>query len=318
MLKKPKCPVIALEEHYWDKEIASQFVGAEGTRDPKMLERLYDLGELRLKEMDEAGIDMQILSHGAPSAQKLSGPDAVAITRRANDRLHAAVAANPKRFAAFAALPTIDPQASADELERTVKLGFKGAMLHGLANGVFLDDKRFWPIYERAQALDVPIYFHPAAPHPAVIEAYYKEYVQSVPTILSAGWGFTVETATTALRLVLSGLFQQYPKLKVILGHLGEGIPFLMARMDEALSRQAKVDFRATFSSHFSVTTSGFFSNPALLCCLQELGIDRILFSVDWPFVKNTIATEWVKTVPLCREDKVKLLSGNAKRLLKM
>src|SRR4029077_20208496 len=111
------------------------------------------------------------------------------------------VAKNPQRFAAFAALPTAVPDAAADELERTAALGFKGAMLHGLANGVFLDDKRFWPIYERAQALDVPIYFHPAAPHPAVIEAYYKEYVQSVPTILSAGWGFTVETATTALRL---------------------------------------------------------------------------------------------------------------------
>ncbi|MEA2947501.1 MAG: hypothetical protein QOI40_2831, partial [Alphaproteobacteria bacterium] len=147
MLQKPKCPVIALEEHYWDKEIAAQFVGAEGTRDPEMLRRLYDVGELRLKEMDEAGIDMQILSHGAPSAQKLTGADAVEVTRRANDRLNAVVAAHPKRFAAFAALPTIDPKAAADELERTTKLGFKGAMIHGLANGVFLDDKRFWPIY---------------------------------------------------------------------------------------------------------------------------------------------------------------------------
>src|SRR6266480_2406169 len=141
---------------------------------------------------------------------------------RVNDRLNEAVRAHPDRFAAFAALPTADPRAAAEELERTVtRLGFKGAMINGMTASVFHDDKRFWPIYERAQALDVPIYFHPAAPHPAVIEAYYKEYVQSVPTILSAGWGFTVETATTALRLVLSGVFQQYPKLKVILGHLG-------------------------------------------------------------------------------------------------
>jgi 2,3-dihydroxybenzoate decarboxylase len=248
-------------------------------------------------------------------------PDDIAIelARGVNDRLQAAIKLHPTRFAGFAMVPTNDPRKGADELERCItKLGFKGAMLHGLANGVFLDDKRFWPIYERAEALDVPVYFHPSFPQQAVIDAYYKEYVESVPTILSAGWGFTVETATTALRLVLSGLFQHCPKLKVILGHLGEGIPFLMARMDEALSRQAKVDFRATFSSHFSVTTSGFFSNPALLCCVQELGIDRILFSVDWPFVKNTIATEWVKTVPLCHEDQVKLLSGNARRLLKM
>jgi 2,3-dihydroxybenzoate decarboxylase len=281
--------------------------------------RLYDLGEIRIKEMDEAGIDIQVLSHGAPGGQKLPDDIALELARGVNDRLQAAIKLHPTRFAGFAMVPTNDPRKGADELERCItKLGFKGAMLHGLANGVFLDDKRFWPIYERAEALDVPVYFHPSFPQQAVIDAYYKEYVESVPTILSAGWGFTVETATTALRLVLSGLFQHCPKLKVILGHLGEGIPFLMARMDEALSRQAKVDFRATFSSHFSVTTSGFFSNPALLCCVQELGIDRILFSVDWPFVKNTIATEWVKTVPLCHEDQVKLLSGNARRLLKM
>ena len=140
MLRTLQCPVIALEEHYWDKELAASFVGVEGVRDPEILKRLYDLGELRLREMDEAGIDVQILSHGAPSAQKLTGADAVDLTRRANDRLHAVVTANPKRFAAFAALPTSDPKAAADELERTTKLGFKGAMIHGLANGVFIDD----------------------------------------------------------------------------------------------------------------------------------------------------------------------------------
>ena len=134
MLPRLKCPVIALEEHYWDKELAAQFVGGEGVRDPEMLKRLHDLGEVRIKEMDEAGIDMQVLSHGAPSAQKLSGADAVDLTRRVNDRLHAVVTGNPKRFAAFAALPTSDPKAAADELERTTKLGFKGAMIHGLAN----------------------------------------------------------------------------------------------------------------------------------------------------------------------------------------
>ena len=170
MLPRLKCPVIALEEHYWDKELAAQFVGGEGVRDAEMLKRLYDLGEVRIKEMDEAGIDMQILSHGAPSAQKLSGADAVDLTRRVNDRLHAVVTGNPKRFAAFAALPTSDPKAAADELERTTKLGFKGAMIHGLANGVFLDDKRFWPIYERAQALDIPIYLHPSVPLPVVMD----------------------------------------------------------------------------------------------------------------------------------------------------
>src|SRR5262245_4334323 len=154
MMKKPSCPVIALEEHYWDSELAATFSGLEAVRDPEMVRRLNDLGELRLKEMDEAGIDVQVLSHGAPSTQKLSGDGAVAIARRVNDRLHAAIGVHPQRFAGFAALPTSDPRAAADELERTVtKLGFKGAMVHGLANRLFLDDKRFWPIFERAQAL---------------------------------------------------------------------------------------------------------------------------------------------------------------------
>jgi predicted TIM-barrel fold metal-dependent hydrolase len=319
MAQQSRPQVIAIEEHFWDPELVKHVKGGDVLRAPELEKRLYDLGEIRIKEMDEAGIDIQVLSHGAPGGQKLPDDIALELARGVNDRLQAAIKLHPTRFAGFAMVPTNDPRKGADELERCItKLGFKGAMLHGLANGVFLDDKRFWPIYERAEALDVPVYFHPSFPQQAVIDAYYKEYVESVPTILSAGWGFTVETATTALRLVLSGLFQHCPKLKVILGHLGEGIPFLMARMDEALSRQAKVDFRATFSSHFSVTTSGFFSNPALLCCVQELGIDRILFSVDWPFVKNTVATDWVKTVPLCHEDQVKLLSGNARRLLKM
>ena len=320
MLKKPSCPVIALEEHYWDKEFADTFPGVEGVRDPKMLERLYDLGELRLKEMDEAGIDMQILSHGAPSAQKLSGADAVEVTRRVNDRLNAVVSANPKRFQAFAALPTSDPKAAAEELERTTKLGFKGAMIHGLANGVFLDDKRFWPIFERAQALDVPIYLHPSLPMPAVMNAYYDDYAKDFPMVARAGWGYTVETATLAIRLALSGVFDAYPRLKIILGHLGETLPFLVWRVDHALARPGAktLSFRDVFCSHFYVTTSGNFSNPALLCCVMEMGIDRVLFAVDWPFVSNKPAVEWIDTVPLCDEDKVKIASGNARKLFRL
>src|SRR5919206_301414 len=308
MLARPKCPVIALEEHYWDKELAAQFVGGEGVRDPQMIERLYDLGELRLKEMDEAGIDLQILSHGAPSAQKLTGADAVDLTRRVNDRLHAAVTANPKRFAAFAALPTSDPKAAADELERTTKLGFKGAMIHGLANGVFLDDKRFWPIYERAQALDVPIYLHPSVPLPAVADAYYNDYVKDFPMVVRAGWGYTVETATHAIRLVLSGLFDAYPNLKIVLGHLGETLPFLVWRIEHALARPGgkQLSFRDIFCQHFYITTSGNFSTPALLCCMMEMGIDRILFSIDWPFVPNKPGVRWLEELPLSDEDKAK------------
>jgi predicted TIM-barrel fold metal-dependent hydrolase len=320
MFKKPHCPVIALEEHYWDEELAKTFTGSEAGRPGLQMAQLHDLGALRIKEMDEAGIDIQVLSHGAPSTQKLPAATAAALTRRVNDRLHAVVTGNPQRFAAFAALPTAVPDAAADELERTAKLGFKGAMLHGLADGVFLDDKKFWPIYARAEQLDLPIYMHPSLPQADVRRIYYDDYVKDFPMITRATWGYTVETATLAIRMVLSGVFEKYPKLKIILGHLGETLPFLIWRIDMTLKRpgQKGMSFRDIFSNNFYVTTSGNFSNPALLCCVMEMGIDHIMFAVDWPFVLNPPGTQWMEGVPLCDDDKAKILSGNAKRLLRM
>jgi 2,3-dihydroxybenzoate decarboxylase len=321
MTSSNKTQVIALEEHYFDAEVATHYRGKDGKQPAFLRERLDDLGELRLKEMDEAGIDVQVLSHGAPATQRMDAETAVPLARRANDRLQQAVRAHPKRFAAFAALPTADPAAAADELERVVtRLGFKGAMVHGLTNGVFFDDKRFWPIFERAQALDVPLYVHPAVPHPAVVEAYYKDYLQEFPSLLTAAWGFTVETATQGIRLVLSGVFDAYPQLKIILGHLGESLPFSLWRIDHALAREGNrsSSFRDCFREHFYITTSGNFSTPALLCCVMEMGVDRILFSVDWPFVANAPGTQWMQSVPLCTEDRAKILSGNARRLLRL
>ena len=319
MLQKPKCPVIALEEHYWDNELAVYYQNIE--RNPEIVRRMSDFGELRIKEMDEAGIDVQVLSHGAPSMQNVKADVAVEMGRRVNDRLAEICAQKPDRFAAFGALPTADPVAASDELARCVeRLGFKGAMIHGTANGMFLDDKRFWPIFERAQKLDVPIYLHPSIPLQAVMDAYYKDYVQSFPMVIRAAWGFTVETATQAIRMVLSGIFDKYPDLKIVIGHLGETLPFLVWRIDQALSRPGgkALSFRDVFCNHFYLTTSGNFSNPALLCCVQEMGVDRIMFAIDWPFVANPLGTKWMETVPLCEEDKVKILSGNAKRLLRM
>jgi predicted TIM-barrel fold metal-dependent hydrolase len=319
MATKPQ--VIALEEHYFDPEVRTHVHGLDATTAPRIVERLDDLGALRLKEMDEAGIDIQVLSHANPSLQKLDATTAVPLARRVNDRLYAAVERHPDRFAAFAALPTADPEAAADELERSVtRLGFKGAMIHGLTNGVFHDDKRFWPIFERAQALDVPLYMHPGIPQPAIIETYYKEYIAKYPNILRAAWGFTVETATQAIRMILGGVFDAHPRLKIILGHLGEGLPFYLWRINMGLGRDGAGPswFRDAFCEHFWITTSGFFSDPALICCMMEMGIDRILFSIDYPFVLNPPGAEWIKTLPLSPEDQAKLLSGNVKRLLKM
>ena len=311
---------IALEEHYYDPELAATFDGPEG-RATEIRRRLDDLGDLRIREMDESGIDLQVISHGAPSTQRLDAQTAVRLARGANDRLHQAVLRHPDRFAAFAALPTPDPKASADELERTVKeFGFKGAMVHGLTNGVFFDDKRFWPIMAKAAELDVPIYLHPAVPDPRVVEAYYKDYLADFPGILTAAWGFTMETATAGMRMVLSGAFDAYPNLKIILGHMGEGLPFLLWRINMALQRPGnkKVNFQEQFSRNVYITTSGNFSTPALICSMLEMGIDHILYSVDYPFVLNPPGTKWMEELQVSAEDKEKILSGNAKRLLRI
>ena len=268
MLKTLKCPVIAIEEHYWDEELSATYQGVEAaTRDPNQILRLKDLAELRLREMDEAGIDMQIISHGAPSTQKLAGPDAVALTRRVNDRLAAAIAAHPDRFAGFAALPTSDPDAAADELERCIALGFKGAMIHGLANGLFLDDRSLRPIFARAEALDVPIYLHPSLPHPDVMNVYYKDYAKDYPMVIRAAWGFTVETATVAIRLILSGLFNEHPRLKIILGHLGETLPFLVWRIARRWRGRDTSRCRSAMCSARISTSPPAASSPIPRCC---------------------------------------------------
>ena len=313
-----KSYVIALEEHYQDSEL-KRHTGSPGTGGALagLEERLDDLGALRLREMDESGIDLQVLSHSIPGLQGVDAATGVPLARRVNDRLAETVRAHPDRFAGFAVLPTADPRAAADELERAVTtLGFKGAMINGLTDHVFHDDARFWPIYERAAALDVPIYIHPALPQQAVIDTYYKDYAQKHPGILRAGWGFNVETATQGIRFVLSGVFDAHPGLKVIIGHLGEGLPFYLWRISYGLRQSmSEKTFRDVFCEHFWVTTSGFFSDPAWLLH-EEMGIERILFSVDYLLMDNPPGAKWIET--LRRRGPRETANGNARRLLKL
>jgi 2,3-dihydroxybenzoate decarboxylase len=317
MTTKTGSRIIAIEEHYAHPQLMDTF-GDYRVHQPKsILERLLDLGELRIREMDQAGIDVQVLSHASPATQRLEGDAAVTMARQINDALHETIRQTPERFAGFAVLPTAQPLAAADELERVVgKLGFKGAMIHGQANGLFLDHKKFWPIFERAQALDVPIYIHPTKPHQAVIDAYYKDY----PVLIGAAWGFGVETATQGLRLCLSGIFEAYPKLKIILGHLGEGIPFSLWRANDIVQRDTKLpkSLRDYFCEHFYITTSGNFSFPALQCCMLEMGADRIIFSVDWPWASNVEGVHFMENCPISPDDREKMLHGNVERLLRM
>ena len=314
--------VIAIEEHYWDAELAAHFTGAEAAKQGAIEKRLRDLGGDRIADMDAAGIDVCVLSHGAPSGQKIPADVAPALIRRVNDRLAAAVAADPTRFAAFAALPTAAPEAAADELERCVSMGFKGAMVHGMTDGKFLDLPKYWPIYARAEKLDVPIYVHPAYPHPAVVEAYYADYLKDFPMLARPAWGYTVDAGTHAVRLVLSGVFERHPDLKIILGHLGESIPFQLWRLDQAFNRPGAgkaVAFREIFTRNFWITTSGFFSTPALLCCAAEMGFDRILFAVDWPFVAESApGRRWLDEAPIPAADRAGILGGNARCLLRL
>lgn len=306
--------VVALEEHFWIEELRGALLGVSH---PKWFAGLGDLAELRLREMDEARIDVQVISHTPPAAQNLPPADAVRLARRANDVLYEAIMRHPDRFAGFAALPTPDPQAAADELSRSVeRLGFKGGMIHGLTHGSFCDEEPFWVIFERAEKLGVPIYLHPSTPHPAVIQAYYKDY----PTMLAAGWGYTAETAAHAIRLILSGLFDAYPKLDIVLGHLGEALPFMLWRCDQALSRGGTMPkrFKDYFRDNFHLTLSGNFSWPALQCSILEMGVDRIMFSVDWPYASNREARDFIDAAPLSREDRDKILGHNAVRLLRL
>jgi predicted TIM-barrel fold metal-dependent hydrolase len=258
-----------------------------------------------------------VMSETAPAAQQLDAESAVRLARRSNDYLHEAVRAHPDRFAGFAALPTPDPRAAADELERTVtKLGFKGAMIMGLTHGRFLDEKEFWPIFERAVALDVPVYIHPGPPHRAVVEAYYKDF----PDLVGAPLAFTVETLTHAVRLIRRGVFDAYPGLKIIVGHLGEALPFLLWRVDNTLKRYTSLarGFADYAREHFYVTTSGAFSNTALQCTIAELGVEKIMFSVDWPFMSNMPGRKFMDAAPISEKDRALIFGGNARKLLKL
>lgn len=287
----------------------------------RIAERLRDFTGIRLQEMDEAGIDMQVLSISAPGTHKFDSESAVTMARRANDYLYEAVNANRDRFAGLAAVPIQDPYAAADELERAMtELGFVGCVMHSQTNGRFMDTQEYWPFYERAAALNAPIYLHPARPHAAVVDAYYAEYIQDYRHFTGPAWGYTVEAGTMAVRLLLSGVTDAFPGLQFILGHMGEGLPFLLWRIDWSLKRPGnrKIDFRDAFCRHVHITTSGNFSDTALQCSIMEMGADRIMFAVDWPFVPNQPGADWIRRVRISEADRAKIMCGNAISLFGM
>jgi uncharacterized protein len=311
--------VIAIEEHY----ARTEDLEGRGGLPPDVAARLCDLGEGRIAEMDSAGIDLQVLSLTAPGAQAFPAPDAGSMARDANDRLAEAVGRHPHRLAAFAALPTAEPAAAAVELERTVsRHGFKGGMVNGQTEGRFLDDRRFWPILEAAEALGVPIYLHPAPPPAPVVEAYYAGFSPFVSfTLSTSAWGWHVETGLHVLRLVLAGAFDRFPRLQIVVGHLGEALPFMLARTSNRLPPEATGLPRTIgeyVRDHLHLSVSGFFSVPPFLDALLVLGADRLLFSVDHPFSPNQEGREFLDGLPISPGDREKIAHGNAERLLRL
>jgi 2,3-dihydroxybenzoate decarboxylase len=321
---------IAIEEHfttplYRQHVPANEFRNFYLTSRSEQLghdiaEQNQDLGEKRLAHMDAAGIDVQVLSFGSPGAQAFEAATAIPMARDANDRAFEAVKAHPHRFASFAALPTADPEAAAKELERCVqKLGFKGAMIHGHTRGTFLDEKKCWVIFECAQALGVPIYLHPTLPHPDAVKAYFQGYED----LARAAWGFAVDTSCHFLRIVFAGVFDAYPDLRIILGHLGEGLPFAMHRLNDHTYRAAaRRGLKRTpleyLKENMLVTTSGNWYEPAFVCTLLALGADNILFAVDWPYEPNTTGRQFLDKISISDLDREKIAHLNAERILRM
>lgn len=325
--------IVALEEHCTFPDIAARIspdaIRARGLTPGGIpvpavdrREQLRDVGTGRLADMDAAGITLQVLSIAQAGAELLAGQEGAGLARDINDRLAQTVAEHPGRYAAFTHLPTSAPELAADELERCVtQYGFLGGMVNGTTGGLFLDDPAFEPLLARFERLGVPLYLHPAPPPPAVHDAYYARLPGHSGLLMSlAGWGWHSETAIHVLRLVLSGTLDRHKGLKIIVGHMGEGLPAMFARCDQVFADEVRERLTRTVSATITdqvwVTTSGFFTLPPLMALLMTFGADRVLFSVDYPFSPNAKGTDFLRSLPISETDKLKLAHGNADRLL--
>uniref|UniRef100_A0A8J4HAA0 Amidohydrolase n=1 Tax=Acidicaldus sp. TaxID=1872105 RepID=A0A8J4HAA0_9PROT len=287
-------------------------------------EALAELGAQRLADMDASGITLQVLSVSGPGADLLPAGEGVAFARDYNDALAATVARHPERFAGFAHLPMTTPVEAAKELERAVqRLGFHGALINGTTEGRFLDDPRFAPILAAAETLAVPIYLHPGLPPAPIREAYYQGIPEEAGFLLGGpGWGWHAETALHVLRLVLSGTLDRHPRLQLIIGHLGEGLPAMLARCDQVFGHFAAQNLRRKVSeailAQVHLTTSGFFSLAPFLAALLTFGVERLMFSVDYPYSGNEAGRKFLNLLPVAPADGERIAHGNADRLLRL
>ena len=334
--------IIAFEEHYTLPAIADAHPnsprklfdvsrGGSGWPPPG----IEDLGEGRIAAMDAAGIDVQILSN-VPGVEAVEIPQAVELARQANDAVVAAATEHPDRFLGFATLPMRDPDAAVAELERTVREhGFVGALINGHVDGRYLDDQFFWPVFESAEALDVPVYLHPTVPPRPVIDAYYQGLAPAVSAKLAvAGLGWHIDTGIHCVRLILGGVFDRFPKLQVIVGHHFEALSWMAWRTDysfppeeSGLKRTIKEYLRENFyggilAGEFAGMQPGAtdpswsLSFNAYQAMANVIGVDRVVFTADYPFANMEAGRKFLEQMPIPPVDREKIAHGNAERLL--
>jgi predicted TIM-barrel fold metal-dependent hydrolase len=326
--------VVALEEAFLHPRVWEVYPESLRQRYGGVKAALSEVGAERVRLMDAAGIDVQVLSHVQPGIQIVADSDAevaVDICREVNDWLAAVIAVYPTRFAGFAMLPTQSPSHAADELARTVEEhGFTGALINGHTNGRYLDHPSFEVLLGKAEALDVPIYIHPTDLPQSISDVYYEPFTPAlVPT-----WGWPVETGTHLLRLICAGVFDRHPGLKIIVGHMGELLPFCYTRLG-GLTRSGPPGAQAEpargpqftrmrhttghyFANNIFITSSGVFDQPVFDCARAMLGLDNLMFSVDYPFGDNAAAVKFLDDCALSGPDKEKFAHGTAEQLLKL
>ncbi len=319
---------ITLEEHFATpgfldgpgRELRDQ-ARQVGGRAEQLMRDLCDLDQGRIAQMDAAGIDMQVISLTAPGEQ-LEPADAVALARDTNDVLAEAIARHPTRLSGFAALAIAQPDQAAKELERRVSgQRFAGAVINGHQRGRYLDDKFFWPVLEAAEALGAPIYLHPTRPPRAVIEASFGGFSPLVTEMLAGpGFGWHIETAVHVLRMVLGGVFDRFPRLQIVIGHMGEGLPFFMQRVDvmpvELTKLQRPVSAYLRDNLHY--TFAGFNFPATFLDLLLEIGVGRIMFSADYPYASMVKARAFLEQIPVTATDRALIAHGNAEKLFRL
>ncbi len=287
-------------------------------------DKLLDIGRGRLKNMDEAGIDMQVLSLSTPGCEQFDPAKGMALSRKTNEELSKAIDKYPDRFIGLAALAPQSPEEAARELERAVKeLGLRGAKINSHIRGRYLDNKKYWPVFEAAESLDVPVFLHPNTPGPSHIKSY-EDYGFA---LAGPPWGFGAEASLHAMRLIYSGVFDEYPRLKIVLGHLGEGLVFWLNRIDFSFKRPwMEEEIRPRIKrlpseyvrDNFYVNTSGMPSLPAFLGVYLELGAEHMMFAADYPYENSREAAGFIDGIPISDSDKAKIQYSNAARLFKL